>query len=169
MQPSPALAVARCPVSEVPVSNADQPIGEVLIGCTPVADLHMHHPLWPTGRPRLLPVFVCQQHPGTGLHRTPRVLARRTQAQIRYLSLTIVILGAKSLLNTASLTDRHVIESSFGCGDRCSCRSRLQSLPAAQEQCAWKPVAPSQELPSSSRQGSSRPTEQRLSSNHAFA
>lgn len=132
MQPNSTLSVTSRPISKERSSKAGQSIGEALTGCAPAADLHMHHPLWPTGRPRLRPVFGWQQHPRTGLHRTARVLARRTQARIRYPSLTIVILSAKSILNTASLTDRHVIESSFGCGDPCSCRSLLQSLPAAQ-------------------------------------
>lgn len=122
MQTSPTLSVASRPISNERVSNAGQSIGEVPTGRTLVADLHTHHPLWPTGRPRLRPVFVCQQYPRAGLHRTPRALARRTQARIRYPSLTNGILGTESLPKTDSLTDRHVVESFFGCGGPCNCR-----------------------------------------------
>ena len=116
MQPNSTLSVTSRPISKERSSKAGRSIGEALIGCAPAADLRTHHPLWSEGRPRLHPFFVCQKHLGP-VSTAPHVLACRIQARVRYRSLTNVILCAESLLNTDSLTDRHVVESPFGCGD----------------------------------------------------
>ena len=130
MQPNSTLSVTSRPICKERSSKAGQSIGEALIGCAPAADLHMHDPLWLVGQLRLRPVFVCQHSLGPGSS-APHVLACLIQARVRYRSLTNVILCAESLLNTDSLTGRHVVESPFGCGDPCSRSSQIHRLPAA--------------------------------------